>query len=47
MAKDIIVKNVDIDLLVKQYNELQWLIDGTPQSNLWGLVEMIGEMLDG
>jgi hypothetical protein len=43
--KDIVISNVDLDILEKQYKELQWLLDGVPQSNLWGLVEMIGDVL--
>jgi len=43
--KDIVINNVDLDILEKQYKELQWLLDGVPQSNLWGLVEMIGDVL--
>lgn len=46
MGKDVLVRNVDVSVLQKQYEELQWLLDGSPQSDLWGLVEMIGDILD-
>ena len=46
MNNKIVTVNVDMDELEKQYKELQWLIDGSPQSNLWNLVAMIGDMLD-
>jgi hypothetical protein len=44
MTKDILVKNVDIELLQEQYWALQELIEDKPNSELWGLVEMIGDM---
>ena len=46
MGRDILVKNIDLDILEKQYKELQWILDGSPESDLWGLVAMIGDMLD-
>ena len=38
---------VDMQQLGVQYEELQDLLADNPDSNLWGLVEMIGDMLDG
>ena len=38
--------NVDMELLEQQYQELQIYIINEPDSILWGLVEMIGDVLD-
>jgi hypothetical protein len=44
---DICFSNVDMDLLAKQYEELQICVINEPDNVLWGLVEMIGDILDG
>lgn len=46
MAKDILVKNVDTRLLKQQYDELVLIIEDNPSSIIWGMVDMIGDMLD-
>jgi len=38
--------NIDKKLLKKQYVALQLLILNEPDSVLWGLVEMLGDMID-
>ncbi len=37
---------VDVDELGRQYQELQDLLSNQDSSRLWGVVEMIGDMLD-
>ena len=41
-----VVDRIDYDLLQKQHDELVKLLEATPESVLWGLVDLIEDMID-
>jgi hypothetical protein len=41
-----IASHIDYDLLQKQHDELVKLLEATPESVLWGLVDLIEDMID-
>ncbi len=45
MTVNITIKNVDLDLLQVQVDELCNLLNNKPDSLVWGIVEMLGDQL--
>lgn len=46
MNVNLSIKNVNLDLLQVQYDELIKIMKDYPSSIVWGMIEMIGDALE-